>query len=204
MLGLVGGAIVLLLLLVAAGFIVARNAVDDVVTTMSSTTLRSGRSTTSLFPATTRRVTPPTGPTTSVAGTGAVSPLTNTQASRLVQEGVQSLNPGMSVGLALCPRAPYRVGHVMDCRVRLETSSVLYRATVSDEQSVDVGPTKPIVDTEKAEAEMEAKEPGTTAARCPLPRIRQLDVGEQITCRSASSTWDFTVGADGALTGTPR
>jgi len=200
----VGGVVVFVILIASVGAIVAKRAIDAITVVTPTTTFRPFGSTTSREPTTTReRQITPTGPTTTVPGTGPVTSFTNLGVGRLLQETLRPEHPGLSVGLALCPRAPYKVGHLMECRVLLQDAIVTYRVEVTGDDTIKAQATGPIVDTDEAEKRMEAAEP-TGRASCGGPRIRQLEVGARLTCRTPSTTWDFTVTPAGELEGAPR
>lgn len=143
------------------------------------------------------------GPASSVAGTGRLTSITATRAASSLRAEQQQKAPQLTVGAITCPAGTYREGQVVVCEMLLEDATVLYEVAVTGQQSLEFKPTDPVVDTDKAEALMQSKEPGTTAD-CGSPRVRQLDVGATFTCRSASSTWVFTVTPDGDLFGTKR
>ncbi|MEO5680093.1 MAG: hypothetical protein ABIS47_10530 [Acidimicrobiales bacterium] len=131
-------------------------------------------------------------PTTSVAGTGPAASLTPSQAAGMLKQKQLEAMPDIPVGTVACPPGPYKVGHLVLCRVLLSGTPVIFWVKVTGDLSIDYGPAKPVIDTDKAEKLIEAKEPGTTAD-CGSPRIRQFDVGATFACRTATSTWNFSV-----------
>lgn len=188
------GALALLVLLVVlvAAVVVSRAEPDEasrsglpVVPPSSTTTTETGRS------------------ATSVAGTGPPTRISASSAAASLRSKQRAGTPDLTIGAISCPPGPYRVGQVVVCGMRLEDAEVFYRTTVTGPETLDFTATSPIVDTDKAEALMESKEPGTTAD-CGAPRVRQLDVGATLTCSSAASTWVFTVTPDGDLFGTKQ
>ena len=103
MIGLVvGGVVVFVILIASVGAIVAKRAIDAITVVTPTTTFRPFGSTTSREPTTTReRQITPTGPTTTVPGTGPVTSFTNLGVGRLLQETLRPEHPGLSVGLSL-------------------------------------------------------------------------------------------------------
>lgn len=190
--GLVLGGLVLLAL-AAGAVLVVRNGNEPDVAADSTDTVATDPP----------RAATTSGPTTSVAGIGAVSSVTAATAAPLVRDLQQRNYPDLTIGLTTCPPGPYRIGHVVVCRKELGDAAVLVRVEITGDQTLTSVPASPIVDTDQAEALMEEKEPGASA-ECGEPRVRQVQPGERITCRTATYTWDFTVGADGGLTGTTR
>lgn len=190
--GLVLGGLVLLLLVAGAVRLAREGNEPDVATDSTDTVV------TDPLPAPTT-----SGPTTSVAGSGAVSSVTAATAAPLVRDLQQRNYPDLTIGITTCPPSPYRIGHVLVCRMELGDAVVLVRVEITGDQTLKSVPASPIVDTDKAEALMEEKEPGANA-ECGEPRVRQVQAGDRITCRTTTYTWDFTVGADGGLTGTTR
>lgn len=137
-------------------------------------------------------------------GSGPRSSLTATRAASLLRDAQERTTPDLAVGDSTCPAGPYRVGHVMTCSLRLESSLVVYRVQVTTDVEIGLEPIRPIIDTQKAAELVTSKEPGATAT-CGLPRIRQVDVGFVFSCTTATSTWDFTVkDQDGQLSGVRR
>lgn len=196
--GIVLGGLVLLVLAVGAILLVRIGAERDGAAGSTDTTDTTGTAATDPPRATTT-----SGPTTSVAGSGPVSSVTAATAAPLVRDLQQRNYPDLTIGLTTCPPSPYQVGHVVVCRMELGDAVVLVRVEITGDQTLKSVPASPIVDTDKAEALMEEKEPGANA-ECGEPRVRQVQTGERITCRTETYTWDFTVGADGGLTGTTR
>ena len=193
MIGLVLGGLFLLLLLIVGGTALAINAArEETARTTTSrpqftiTTATTRLSTTSVPTSTA------TGPTTSVVGTGPPSTVTAAQATGFLKEQQEKVLPDVPVTSVTCPPGPYNVGHVIICRLVLQFTPVQYRVEITGVDSLQVKPVKPIIDTDKAEALVESNEPGATAD-CGSPRIRQVDIGATFSCRTATSTWDFTV-----------
>ena len=200
MIGLVLGGLALLLLLVVGGVVLAINSADD-ETSPSTTSF-------TLRPTTTGFATGPTstaaGPTTSVAGTGPTATVTAADAEGFLKEQQQKVLPDVPVGTVTCPPEPYRVGHVIICRLVLQGTPVLYRVEITGIDFLQVKPTRPIIDNDKAEVLVEQNEVGAQAD-CGSPRIRQVDVGAAFSCRTATSSWDFTVrDENGQVAGTRR
>jgi len=200
--GLVLGGLALLLLIVIGGVVLAVNSVEEAAVPLPDPTT----SRFELGPSTTRFATVPTstGPVTSVAGTGPPASVTADQAETFLQEEQEKVLPDVPVLSVACPAEPYKVGHVIICRMTLQTTPVLYQVTITDVNGLVVKPTKPIIDTDKAEDLIEANEAGSVAD-CGSPRIRQVEIGATFSCRTASSTWEFTVRDEkGQISGTRR
>ena len=187
MIGLVLGGLALLLLIIIGGTALA--IYGDEEETAATTSVAPGD------PTTTRSPGAGTGPTTSVAGTGAPASVTSDQAEGFLRDEQEKVLPDVPVVSVDCPPEPYRVGHVILCRMMLQTTPVVYQVTITGEDALVVKPARPIIDTDKAEALVEQNEVGSEAD-CGSPRIRQVDVGATFTCRTAASTWEFTVRDD--------
>jgi len=187
-LGLVlGGLLLLVLLLVGIAVLLATSDDDD----STPPTTRFVPGTTS--PAAGGTTSPAAGgATTSVVGTGAATSITAADMTRFLREEQLKATPTLAVGTITCPPGPFRVGHVVICRMRLEDANVQYRVEVTSTTFISAKAVRPIIDTVKAEDLVETKEPGSTAT-CGAPRVRQVEIRSTFTCRTASSTWDFTV-----------
>jgi len=130
--------------------------------------------------------------------------VTADQAAGFLKEQQEKVLPDVPVDSVSCPPEPYNVGQVIICRVVLQGTPVLYRVDVTGVDSIQVKPTKPIIDTAKAETLIESKEPGVSPD-CGSPRIRQVDVDSTFSCKTTASTWDFTVRDEkGQVAGTRR
>ncbi len=196
MVGLVLGGLALLLLLIIGGTVLAINSAEESPTT------------TEPAPSTTRFATVPTstgtGPVTSVAGSGPTSSVTADQVKTFLKEEQEKAFPDVQVLSVTCPPEPYKVGHVILCRMVIQTTPIFFRVTITGVDGFETKLTKPVIDTDKAEELVETNEPGTVAD-CGSPRIRQVDVGATFPCRTAASTWDFTVrDENGQVTGRRR
>ena len=176
--------------------LLAANSDDDDDDATTSTTSLFGTSTTGRFTTTTRSTATTGGPTTSVAGTGEAATVTASSITRFLREEQLKTTPDVTVGAISCPPGPYRVGHVVLCRMRLEDADVLYRVEITGTTAYNAKAARPIIDTDKAEALVEQNELDATAD-CGSPRIRQVDIGYEFTCTTATSTWDFTVKDEG-------
>lgn len=121
-----------------------------------------------------------------------------------MKEQQEKALPDVPVSTVTCPSEPYRVGHVILCRMVLQATPVLYQVTITGVDALVVKPARPIIDTDKAEVLVEDNEVGSVAD-CGSPRIRQVEIGATFSCRTATSTWDFTVRDEyGQVAGTRR
>ena len=198
MIGLVLGGLLLLLLLIVGGTALAIYGDREQTAATTTTSVAPDA------PTTTRSPGAGTGPTTSVAGTGPPASVTSDQAEGFLREEQEKVLPDVPVLSVDCPPEPYRVGHVILCRMVLQTTPVVYQVTITGEDALVVKPARPIIDTDKAEALVQQNEVGSVAD-CGTPRIRQVDIGATFTCRTAASTWEFTVRDDkGQVSGIRR
>ena len=126
-----------------------------------------------------------------------------TRAAEFLRDKQREATPDLRVGATTCPKGRYREGDVVVCRMRLQDATVFYRVEVTGERTLRIRPTTPIIDTDRAEALVEEKQPGTRAD-CGLPQVRQLEVGDRFTCMAGRTVWDFVVTTSGGVSGIPR